>query len=265
MRAILVDDEPLMLKRFARLSKDIPDLHIVGQFESAEGALEYAKANPVELAFLDVALPIMNGIELAKALRALRRDILIVFVSAYDEYVWDSNKIGGDYYIIKPYDRETLVMVMDRIRLIAQRQKKEVYIQTFGRFIVFRKGRPVPLTGKAKEILALIVTRRGREISNEELFSTIWENRPYSNKNMSVFYNALRRLRDTLKHEGLEDLLISTARGQVANTSLFDCDYYAYLDKNMEVRDRFQGEFLSEYSWGEYILATLLNEGYGEE
>ena len=130
MRAILVDDEPLMLKRFARLSKSIPDLHIVGQFESALEALEYAEANPVEPAFLDVALPIMNGIELARELRALRNDIIIVFVSAYDEYVWDSNKIGGDYYIIKPYDQETLGMVMERIRLLAQRQKKEIYGNT---------------------------------------------------------------------------------------------------------------------------------------
>ena len=265
MRTIVVDDEPLMLKRFARLSRDIPDLNIVGQFESAQAALEYAEANPVELAFLDVAMPIMNGIELAMELRALRRDILIVFVSAYDEYIWDSNKIGGDYYIIKPYDRETLEMVMDRIRFIALRQKKELYIQTFGRFLVFRNGKPVPLTGKAKEILALIVTRRGKEISNEELFTTIWENRPYSNKNMSVFYNALRRLRDTLRAAGLESLLISTVRGQVVDTAVFDCDYYAYLDKNMEVRDRFEGEFLSEYSWGEYILANILNDGYGEE
>ena len=265
MRAILVDDEPLMLKRFARLSAEIPDLHIVGQFESAQEALEYAEKNPVELAFLDVAMPIMNGIELARELRALRKDILIVFVSAYDEYVWDSNKIGGDYYIIKPYDRETLEMVMERIRLIAQRQKKELYIQTFGRFIVFKEGKPVPLTGKAKEILALIVTRRGREISNEELFSTIWENRPYSNKNMSVFYNALRRLKDTLRTEGIEGLLISTVRGQLVDTSMFDCDYYAYLDKNVEARDRFEGEFLSEYSWGEYILANLINDGYDED
>ena len=265
MRAILVDDEPLMLKRFARLSKNIPDLHIVGQFESALEALEYAEANPVELAFLDVALPIMNGIELARELRALRNDIIIVFVSAYDEYVWDSNKIGGDYYIIKPYDQETLGMVMERIRLLAQRQKKEIYIQTFGRFVVFRRGRPVPLTGKAKEILALVVTRRGREISNEELFSTIWESRPYSNKNMSVFYNALRRLKSTLKNEDLEDLLISTARGQVVDTTMFDCDYYAFLDKNIEARDRFEGEFLSEYSWGEYILANLLHESSRNE
>ena len=260
MRAIIVDDGPLMLKRFMRLSEGIPDLHVVGQFESANGALDYAISNPVEIAFLDVAMPVTNGVELAKLLRGLRPDIIIVFVSAYDEYIWDFNQIGGDYYIIKPYKRDTLEMAMERIRLIARRQQKKLYIQTFGRFLVLRDGEPIPLTGKAKEILALVVTRRGKEISNEEIYSTIWEGRTYSNANMSVLYNALRRLKNTLRSEGLEALLISTVRGQMADTSMFDCDYYAWQDKNMDLRDKFEGEFMSEYSWGEYILANILGE-----
>lgn len=262
MRAIVVDDEPLMLKRFARLSADIADLTIVGQFESAEKALAYASEHPFEAAFLDVAMPITNGVELARELRRIRPDILIVFVSAYDEYLWDFNRIGGDYYIIKPYNRETLEMTMERLRLLLQRQRKELYVQTFGRFLVLRDGKPLPLSGKAKEILALVVTRRGKEISNEEIYSTIWEDRPYGNVEMTVYYNALRRLKQILKKEGLEDLLISTQRGQMVNTALFDCDYYAWQDRNAEKRDRFEGEFMSEYSWGEHILAGLINELY---
>ncbi|MBR3555048.1 MAG: response regulator [Oscillospiraceae bacterium] len=260
MRTIVVDDERLLLKRFLRLCEGIPDLHVVGQFESAAEALEYVKANPVELAFLDIEIPITDGIELAKQLRDIRPDILIVFVTAYDKYIWDSNQIGGDYYVIKPYTRETLEMVMDRIRLISHRQRKQLYIQTFGRFVVFRDGKIVPLTGKAKEILALIVTQRGREISNEEIYNIIWEGRFYSNANMSVFHNALRRLRNSLKKNQVEELLISSPRGQMVDTSMFDCDYYAWQDKNVEQRDQFRGEFLSEYSWGEYILANILNE-----
>jgi len=259
MRAIIVDDEPLMLRRFVRLSAGIPDLHIAGQFDSAQAALDYVKETPVELAFLDVSMPVIDGIELAKRLREIRADILIVFVSAYDTYLWDFNQIGGDYYIVKPYTRETLEMVMDRLRLISRRQRKELYIQMFGRFLVLRGDKVVPLTGKAKEILALVATRRGREISNEEIYSTIWEGRTYSNENMSVFYNALRRLRQALKKASLEALLISTPRGQLVDTSMFDCDYYAWEDKTAEQRDQFRGEFLSEYSWGEYILANILN------
>ena len=66
MRAIVVDDEPIMLKRFVRLSAGIADLQIVGQFENAQDALDFSEQNPVELAFLDVVMPRTNGVELAK-------------------------------------------------------------------------------------------------------------------------------------------------------------------------------------------------------
>ena len=262
MRAIIVDDEPIMIRRFVRLSEGIADLNLVGKFENAEDAMEFVKENKVELALLDVKMPITNGVELARQLRQLRPDILIVFISAYDEYIREFNQIGGDDYIIKPYNRETLEMMMERIRLIGVRQHKELYIQTFGRFLVLKDKKPVPLTGKAKEILALVVTRRGKEISNEEIYSTIWENREYSNSSMVVYYNALRRLKRTLAQAGISELLLSTARGQMINTALFDCDYYAWQDKNMGSRDHFEGEFLSEYSWGEYILANIFSEEY---
>lgn len=260
MRAIIVDDEPLMLRRFVRLSEGIQDLNITGQFESAEQALDYAAKNPVDVAFLDIAMPITNGIELAKRLRKLHPDIVVVFVTAYDEYIRDFNQIGGDYYIIKPYTYETLQMTMERVRLLSARQQKDIYIQTFGRFLVLKEGKPVPLSGKPKEILALVVTRRGKEISNEEIYGTLWENRPYGNVEMTVYYNAIRKLKAVLKEAGLSELLLSTPRGQMVNTALFDCDYYSWQDKNMGERDRFEGQFLSEYSWGEYILAEMLNE-----
>ncbi len=260
MRTIIVDDEVLMIRRFVRLSENIPDINIVGQFDNAASAIQYARCHPIDLAFLDVAMPIMDGIELAKELRTIRPDILIVFITAYDKYVWDFNKIGGDYYILKPYDLNTIEMVMERIRLIARRQNKNIYIQTFGRFVVFKDDKPIQLVGKAKEILALVVSRRGKEISNEEIYSTVWEGREYSNVHMNVYYNALRRLKKALQREGIEDILLSTRHGQIANVDCFDCDYYDWIERKMDSRDRFCGEFLSEYSWGECMLAEMLFE-----
>ena len=263
MRAIIVDDEKLMIRKFTRLTEDIRDLKIVGTFDNSEEAENYVAANPVEAAFLDIELPEINGVELAKRLRTLRDDIMIVFITAYDEYIHDANEINGDHYIIKPYTKTTLENVMKKLRLLSVRQRKDIYIQTFGRFMVWKEGAPVKLTGKAKEILALVVTRRGKEISNEEIYNTIWEGRPYSNAYMSVYYNALRRLKNALHDAGIEGLLASTTRGQTVNTSLFDCDYYAWQDKNADSRDLFEGEFMSEYSWGEYILAAILREEEG--
>ena len=74
---------------------------------------------------------------------------------------------------------------------------------------------------------------------------------------MGVYYNALRRLRDSLEKYGLDDLLISTAHGQIANTDLFDCDFYEWKDEAMGFRSQFEGEFLSEYSWGEHLIGEL--------
>lgn len=264
MKTIIVDDEIIMLKSFMRLSAGIEGLNMIEQFEYPEDALEYVEEHRVDLAILDVRMPGMSGIELAKKLRGLRPEILIVFISAYDEYVRDSNLIGGDYYIVKPYKRETIEMMVKKMLILSQRLHKDIYIQMFGRFTVFKNGNPIPLSGKAKEILALVASKRGKEISNEEIYCTIWEGRECSNYHMKVYYNALKRLRDILEEEHLSNLLISTPRGQMINTALFDCDYYAWQDDEMESRDRFEGEFLSEYSWGEEILAGIMQDYIGE-
>ena len=81
-------------------------MNVIAQFENPEEALLFVQENAVELAFLDIKMPGMNGIELAVKIREICPSILIVFISAYDEYIRDSNLIGGDYYIVKPYKKK---------------------------------------------------------------------------------------------------------------------------------------------------------------
>lgn len=259
MRAILVDDEPLMLKSFMRYSAEVPEFQVITQFESPEQALAFAGENPFELALLDIEMPKMNGIELAVKLRALYPELLVVFISAYDEYVRDSNAIGDDDYIVKPYKKETIQCMMQKMVLLSARQHKPIRLQMFGRFNVLKDGTPLLIQGKTKEILALVACRRGKEISNEEIYSVIWEGQEYSNEQMKTYYNALHRLKHILADNGAAELLISTPRGQMLNTALCDCDYYDWLNNNADAGSRFEGEFLSEYSWGVYILADLLH------
>ena len=259
MKTMIVDDEPIMIKSFQRLSAGLESISLVGTFCYPEDALAFAKENDVELAVLDIAMPGMSGLELAKQLRAIRSDILICFITAFDSYVRESNELGADDYIVKPYKQETIEQMAARMQLLARRQRRNIYIQTFGRFTVFKDGEPVPLRGKAKEILALAVVKRGKEISNEECYSTIWENRPYDNISMKVYYNAVSRLKEALSEAGLSNLLFFTARGLLVNTELFDCDYYAKLDGNLTGEEHFEGEFMAEYTWGEYYLGDLMD------
>ena len=143
MKAIIVDDEQLMLKKFERIASYFYDLMIVGKFESADDAIAFAENEIVDVAFVDIDMPIKNGIELARELREIRSDIIIVFVTAYDEYIADSNQIGGDYYLMKPYNRETFSIMMEKIRILASRQSKDVYAQLFGRFVLKKNGIPI--------------------------------------------------------------------------------------------------------------------------
>lgn len=258
MRTIVVDDEPLLLKSFAHISEEMTDLHVMKQFTDPEEALEYAKNEAIDLAILDIAMPGMNGVELLKELRKIQPEILIVFITAYDKYIRDANELGADDYIIKPYTRKAIQLMVERMKLLSKRQTKKIYIQTFGRFTVFYNGKPVPLRGKAKEILALIVTRRGKEISNEEIYMTIWENRQYSNYLMKVYYNALKRLKVVLEEQGIPEILQSTAHGQLIRTEIAECDFYDWMDAKESDGDGFAGEFMSEYSWGEPILADII-------
>lgn len=259
MRAILVEDELIMQRSFVRCSRDIKELELVSMFQNAAEAIAFAQENEFELAVLDVRLPGMDGIELAVKLREINPKLLVVFISAYDEYVRDSNLIGGDYYIVKPYKKETIEMMVEKMLLLSGRFKKDITIEMFGIFNVIKNGKVVKLTGKAKEILALVATRRGKEISNEEIYSTVWEGRPKTNENMKVYYNALRRLKDALSDNGISDLLISTTRGQMLNASICECDYFKWLDTKSSDRPAFANEFLSEYSWGEYFKKDFLN------
>ncbi len=173
--------------------------------------------------------------------------------------ILDVNKNADDIVLIKPVLKENLDDTLLLLNSGSKKEHKNIYIRTFGRFTVLKDKRPVFLSGKAKEILALLVTRRGKEVSNEEIYSTIWEERPYSNRNMVVYYNALRRLKQSLKKQGMEKLLISAKHGQMINTELFDCDYYDWLAGKSNAETKFEEEFLSEYTWGEFILSDMIS------
>ena len=257
MRAIIVDDEAYMQRKFLRLTEDLQDLQVIGSFHYPLEAIQFAKQNAFEIAFLDVEMPKISGVQLAGELRKIHKEIIIVFITAYDEYIRDANNIGADYYIVKPYTKETLQLMMEKLRLLTARQKKTIEIQMFGRFTVKKDGKQIGLSGKAKEILAYVAMKRGREVSNEELFSVIWEGKPYSNANMSTYYNAVRRLRHVLQKAEADDLLISTKNGKAINTELISCDYYDWKDQNIDKMNQFEGEFLIEYSWGEYFIQEL--------
>lgn len=121
MRAILVDDEPIMLRSFVRNSAGVTGLDVVAQFQDAESAIAYAKEHTFELALLDVGLPQMDGFELADKLRRLHPDLLIVFVSAHGDLSQAEDTY--DYYLPKPYNKISIEKMLEKITELSCNRK----------------------------------------------------------------------------------------------------------------------------------------------
>ena len=86
MIAIAVDDEALMLRALVNAVSASSDIRDVVPFSDCEQALDYVKANPVNVAFLDINMRGMGGLALAEKIVASRPDCKIVFCTGYEEY-----------------------------------------------------------------------------------------------------------------------------------------------------------------------------------
>ena len=82
MRAICVDDETLVLALTVDLCREVPELSEVKGFEDASEALAWVSENDTDIAFVDIYMPRMNGLELSMKLKEIRPDIAIVFLTS---------------------------------------------------------------------------------------------------------------------------------------------------------------------------------------
>ena len=118
LKIIMVDDEAGVLLFLELIIEEIEGVRIVGKAENAADTIKLVKEQNPDIAFLDIELPDMNGIELARMLKEINVELEIVFVSAYDkEYLPKAVKLefGIDDFISKPIDKERVIMACNRL------------------------------------------------------------------------------------------------------------------------------------------------------
>lgn len=103
---------------------------IVYEFSSGSGAVRWLKKHigEIDLLFLDVEMPEMNGMEAAEEIRKFDSSILIVFVTGYSDYVFDGYRVNALDYIIKPAGTERLAEVLKRVREHLYKKMDEMYL-----------------------------------------------------------------------------------------------------------------------------------------
>ncbi|MGS2739296.1 LytR/AlgR family response regulator transcription factor [Sinomicrobium sp. M5D2P17] len=99
MNCIIVDDEPLAREGMTDLVNSRPDLVLCGTFKNAIQAQEFVKENNVDLIFLDIEMPGINGLEFA---RTISEKTLVIFTTAYKEYAFESYAVDAIDYLLKP-------------------------------------------------------------------------------------------------------------------------------------------------------------------
>jgi len=116
-RAVIADDEPLMREQLrARLAEAWPELEIAAEARNGAEAVERVAAERPDVAFLDIRMPGMTGIEAAREIATLEHIPEIVFVTAYDQYAVSAFEQGAIDYVLKPAERERLALTVQRIR-----------------------------------------------------------------------------------------------------------------------------------------------------
>ena len=143
----------------------------------------------------------------------------------------------------------------------ASDKQPKIYIRTFGYFDVFIGDKPIAFRNKkAKELLALLVDRRGGYVTCEEAIGYLWENEPASSVTQARYRKEALRLKNALEEHGIGHIMESVDGKRRIIPEMFECDLYDYLSGKEEYAGLFKGCYLNNYPWGEITLGQLVNE-----
>lgn len=133
---MVVDDEPLAVERLQLLLARCEDVALVGTAAEGEAALRIAEALRPDVMLLDIAMPGMDGIEVARALGASSVDPAVIFITAFDNFAVAAFDVAAIDYLMKPVDGERLARALGRARAALekgarQRSAPSRYVEEF--------------------------------------------------------------------------------------------------------------------------------------
>ncbi len=264
MKILIADDEKFIREE---LKSTIERIHPGNSYHFAKNfdtALEEAKNNEIDIAFLDIRMPGKTGLELARAIRIIKPDVNIIIVTAYADYALEALRLYVSGYILKPFRDKDIEDALDNLRKPLSSPtthlKKSIRAQCFGNFELFFNNKPITFSRqKEKEMLAYLICLNGSSASRGEICAYLFEDEDSEEKNNNYLKKIIYSLRKDLSRLGIEGLLTHSRNSYSVNTEMIECDYYAYLsDRNRtNDRERFREGFMNQYSWAEMFKCTL--------
>lgn len=257
MRFLAVDDEPLMLNGLVSAIQSVRPEAEVLSFTKPEEALEAAKEQPMDVAFLDIRMGGMTGLQLAARLKKIKPDIHVIFATGYSEYAVDAFAIRATGYLLKPVAEEDVERELTFIYGEPKIQSR-IKVQTFGGFELFVDGQPVKFGRiKAKELLAYLIDRRGAAVTTAEVYAALFDDAEDNVTRKGYLRILFSELKKALKKVNAEGLLIKGHNSYAIMPDGIDCDLYRFLQGDPIAVNAYQNDYLPAYSWAEVRNAEL--------
>lgn len=251
MKLLLVDDEELALEALEEsVLAALPNAER-HSFQIADSALAFAEENKIDIAFLDIDMPVINGLEMAKRLIKINPNTNVIFVTGFAEYALDAFSLYASAYLTKPVTADAIAEALTHLRHpIAERR---VRFHCFGNFEAYCDNAPIRFSlNRTKELLAYLVDRKGTECRRGEIIAALFED----DLNIEYYKKLRNDLIDTFAALGAEDALVVSHGGLAINRDKVQCDFYDYLAGGGSNPPT---EYMTQYSFGEVTLASLQN------
>lgn len=254
MIILAVDDEIIALEGLIKSIKEADSSAKVVGFRFSDEAIDFMKNNNCDVAFLDIEMVGMNGVSLAQELLKINPNINIIFSTGYGNYRDAAFDMHASGYIVKPITPEKVKKELLNLRRPVKSSNK-LKIEVFGNFEIYYDDKPIKFKySKTKELLAYLVDRKGSLCSKDELMAILFED----DDGHKTYFKSIRKdLLETLKTINCSNAL-NVQRGKLGiNKEEVYCSYFEYLEGRVKLKEVYQGEYMTQYSFSEYTNANL--------
>ena len=163
-------------------------------------ALDEAMSGSYDALVLDVSVPHMDGLEVAKKIRCANRKIPIVIISSHteQEYLWRAVELKITRYLSKPYDKDTFIKALEDVAMELIDHTPMFSINDdlkydFSKKIIYIKEEACRLSKSESKLLEYFLARKNQTVTYEQLFDYMWEFEQPSKEAIKAIVKELRR------------------------------------------------------------------------
>lgn len=271
MRAIMIDDEPILLNHQKSIIDSVEGFNLINVYTNSSDALKEINETKPELIFLDVELMGENGIDVANKIAEKFPAIKIVFITSYSQYAVDAFEVNAIDYILKPLNKKRLMKTYSRVK--AEKNSttslvEGVKIQVFSSLnFLDSENNKIPVkwrTIKAKELFLFLLHHRGKPVNKGIILNLLWPEGA-GEKVYNQMYTAVYQVRSLLNSLKLEIQISNQEEYYILHLNDVKLDMQEWqknlesfkevtaenLNDYQEVMNLYQGEYLRDfpYTW----------------